>query len=370
MVPAEFKPTARRAGVTALVEPYCKLHDQYQSYYRNSIAAYCSRDGIPFRETGGRFPGTLRFLSRVRHSRRFETQWRRGPEIVDNIAARLGAVQSAPEHAVGQYVFREKGATLNICIDAHDSRLVMKPDFLEWSDIYYKTNFWPTEVYPAKVTPIANLNPSVLNHQTLLRHYRDQKKELDLYACIRVWGGTDELEGVEHNLRLLEVLARVKCRKKLLAYLVAGNKEAAIKRLEKAGIPWTTEWTPQAELWSDAANSRLNIVRHGMHQCIPWRMTDIMAMGGCPVLDYAATTRWHVPLVENRHYLNLGIPYRPNEAAAFDADEVVEHVERWVSDEELTRSIGEEAARYFDEYLTPEALGSYILRRGIQPDAP
>jgi hypothetical protein len=123
---------------------------------------------------------------------------------------------------------------------------------------------------------------------------------------------------------------------------------------------------PLPELWDLAARSRLNVVRHGMHQCIPWRMTDILAMGGCPVLDYAATTRWHAPLEENVHYLNLGVPYRPSGAAPFDPDEVVDRVEDWIAHKTLIGDMEQATANYFDQHLSPENLGRYILEKACQ----
>jgi glycosyltransferase involved in cell wall biosynthesis len=216
---------------------------------------------------------------------------------------------------------------------------------------------------------MANLNPDVLPHIAELRQARSAEKEWDLFGFFRVWGGTDELEGVEHNLALFETLARVKCRKNLLAVLVAGDTRAAAARLEKAGVPCTTRWVPQAEVWRTAARSRLNIVRHGMHQCIPWRMTETLAMGGCPVLDYPAATRWHVPLEENVHYLSLGVSYRPSMAAAFDPLEVAERVETWLAGGSLIAEIGRNTARYFDEHLTPERIGGYMLEKaGLGPE--
>jgi hypothetical protein len=354
------KPGASR--VEAIVEPYNRTHDRYQGYYRRSLAAYCATHGLEFAETGSRFPEQLRFLYRVRASDRFRKILPDaiGQPLIDALARLLGA-RPGPGHAMGSYVFHSGTASVKVTVDAYDSGEVQSPQLLDWCDVYFKTNYWPTRTYPAKVLPMANLNPDVLPRIGALQAARRSEKEWDLFGFFRVWGGTDELEGVEHNLALFETLARVKCRKNLLALLVAGDTRAAARRLEKAGVPYTSAWMPQSEVWRMAARSRLNIVRHGMHQCIPWRMTDMLAMGSCPVLDYAPTTRWHVPLEENVHYLQLGIPYRPSAAAPIDPGEVADRVERWLADRSLIPGIEQNTARYFDEHLMPERLGGYML---------
>jgi len=351
------------AGVEAIVEPYNRTHDRYQAYYREALAAYCSSHGIPFRETGPRLRKQLRFLNRVRASGKLIGH-PLGQKSID-ILARLMGAHAGREHAMGAYVFHADGAAVNVAIDAFDSGEIQSDELLKWCDIYFKTNYWPTRTYPAKVLPLPNLNPDVLPHLSYLRKARKADKEWDLCAFFRVWGGTNELEGIEHNLALLEALARVKCRKYLLASLVSGDVRATAARLEKAGVPWTTAWVPRKEVWRIAARSRLNVVRHGMHECIPWRMTDMLAMGGCPVLDYAATTRWHVPLEENVHYLSLGAPFDPSGAVAFDRDEVAGRVEAWLADANGMRQIGQNTARYFDQHLTPEKLGTYIMERAV-----
>ena len=358
--PMDSRPCFTR--VEAFVEPYTATQDIYQSYYRNSIAAFCRRERIPFSEIGSRFPDSLRFLRRVRDSPRARPLMfgRLGIAILDRLAGLFGADRENPDSAVGCYIFHRADGAVRVCIDAQDSAPVRRPDLLEWSDLYLKTNFWPSRPYPAKVVPLANLNPVVLPMQERLKGLRHSLKTLDLFAYFRVWGGSDELGGVHHNLLLLEALAHVPCRKRLLAYLVSGNIGDTAARLEKAGIPWTTRWMPRDELWRVAASSRLNIVRHGMHQCIPWRMTDLLAMGACPVLDYAATTRWHVPLVEGEHYLNLQVPYRPDEGAEVDAGALVGRVLNWLSSADLLTQISRNTARYFDEVLSPEAFGRHI----------
>lgn len=356
-------------GVEAIVEPYNRTHDRYQAYFRQGLAESCKTRGLPFYQTGSRFPRQLRFLARVRASERFRRilPGAAGEGLIDILARLLGARQN-PSHCMGSYIFHSGAGDVKVAVDAFDSGEIQSRPLLEWCDIYFKTNYWPSRSYPEKVLPIANPNPDVLPHLDYLRTARGVEKEWDLFGFFRVWGGSDEVEGVEHNLALFETLARVKCRKKLLAFLVAGDTAAAAARLEKAGVPVTTAWVPQSEVWRMAARSRLNIVRHGMHQCIPWRMTETLAMGGCPVLDYAATTRWHVPLEENVHYLNLDIPYRPSMAPDFDRDAAVERVEAWIADPTLINTIHRNTAQYFDEHLAPEKLGDYMLQRAVSGD--
>ncbi len=350
------------ARVEAIVDPYNRGHDRYQAYYRQSLAAWCAACNVPFVETGSRFPNQLRLLNRVRASGRFQQMLPggTGPALTDMLARLLGG-RRGPEYYQGTYVFHSADGEVRVTVDAADSGEILAPELLRSSGVYFKTNYWPGRAYPSKVLPLPNLNPGVLPHLAELRAYRNSEKEWDLFGFFRVWGGTDELEGVEHNLALFETLARVKCRKKLLAYLVAGDIPTAAARLEKAGVPWTTTWVPQAEVWRLAARSRLNIVRHGMHQCIPWRMTEMLAMGGCPVLDYRATTRWHVPLEENVHYLNLGVPYVDSKGQAFNAEAVVERVQGWLEDGDLIPCVERYTARYFDEHLMPEKLGRYMI---------
>ena len=350
-----------RPSVEALVEPYNRIQDHYQAYYRTSLAAYCAPCGIPFRETGSRFLAPLRLLYTIRESNQYKRilPGAAGQRVIDTMARMLGA-RRGPQHSSGKYIFHLETGDVRVVIDAGDTGRIARPEFLEWSDLYFKTNYWPTREYPPKVRPMANLNPLVLPHINDLQEVRNADKEWDLFGFFRVWGGKNELEGVEHNLALFETLARIRCKKKLLAFLVVGDTTAAAKRLEKAGVPYTTTWIPRAEVWRIAARSRLNIVRHGMHECIPWRMTETLAMGGCPVLDYESTTRWHVPLEENVHYLNLGVPYQPSSAPQFDRDAVAARVEEWLARADLVRDISRNTAGYFDQHLKPERLGEYI----------
>ena len=340
------------------LEPYSRMQDLYQSYYRASISQFCEQQSIGFLQNTPKLTDILRVLGRVRESDRFHRLGaaRVGNRMLDGVAAVLGARGVTP-HVVGRYVYHRPGSDIRICIDAEDSGAIEQPDLLEWSDVYFKTNYWPDRPYSSKVLPLANVNPLVLTRQEELRAFRASEPEWDVFGFFRVWGRID------HNLALFEALAQLKRRTKLIAYLISADYKGEAARLEKAGVAWTRRPMPLRKLWSFAARSRLNIIRHGVADCIPWRMTDIMAMGHCPVLDYDAKTRWHLPLVENAHYLSLGMPPEENLAPKEYACRAVERIEGWLSRRDLIAEIGENCAAYFDENLAPAKLGRYLVER-------
>jgi len=341
-----------------ILEPYSRYQDLYQSYYRGSISAYCGQESIPYRESGSNFAGVLRFLGRVRGSERFNSilPARIKTPVLDGVAGLMGARVTA-KHRVGRYIYHGSGAEIRICIDAEDSGAIKLSDPLEWSDLYFKTNYWPNREYHPKVVPLANVNPLVFAGQEELRGYRNCEAELDLFGFFRLWGRID------HNLALFEALARLPCRKELIAYVISSDAGPEVARLEKAGVAWTTRPMPLKKLWSLAARSRLNIVRHGVDDCIPWRMTDIMAMGHCPVLDYRARTQWHIPLRENVHYLSLDVPPEDTIAPAEFTSRVMERIEGWLSAKGLISSVAENSAAYFDENLAPARLGRHLVEQ-------
>ena len=84
-------------------------------------------------------------------------------------------------------------------------------------------------------------------------------------------------------MMLLTALSKVKCNSYILAYLVAGDISALGKRKLDDIKGCLDEGKPMGplELWENAAAARLNIVRMGNHQCVPWRMISILlSMGG------------------------------------------------------------------------------------------
>lgn len=352
-------------SILAIVQPYSRTQDQCQSYFRSSIEAGCAGAGIAYREDGPPFRAGLRFLGRVRGTERFTgiVPLKIRNPILDGFASLFGV--SPRGNAVGQYTYTGPAGQVKFCIDAEDSGDLAHPDLLEWSDLYFKTNYWPARTYPSKVRPLANVNPLVLWRSAELRALRNVEPEWDVFGFFRIWGRID------HNLALFEALACLKCRTKLIGYIISADYKGEAARLEKAGISWIRHPMPLSELWQTAAKSRLNIVRHGVEDCIPWRMTDMLAMGHCPVLDYSARTEWHVPLIEDVHYLSLGVHPEEGLSPEESAHRVVERVEGWLAHKGLIDEIARNAGKYFDENLTREKLGQYIVEQvrkaGTQP---
>jgi hypothetical protein len=86
-------------------------------------------------------------------------------------------------------------------------------------------------------------------------------------------------------------------------------------------------------------------------------------MGHCPVLDYRAKTRWHIPLLENVHYLSLDVPPEHDIAPKEFTSRVVERIEGWLSKKGLIATVAENSAAYFDENLAPAPLGRHLVEQ-------
>jgi hypothetical protein len=215
---------------------------------------------------------------------------------------------------------------MKVALDSTDQGAIARPDLLNKSDIYFKTNYRRDIDYPSKVRPLPNANPLVLRHLHLARSLRSSPQDYDLFAFFRVWGGKNDFDGVEHNIALFELLAQVHCKKQLIAYIVCGDVDAISRRLERCGVTCRTDPMPLNELWTRGSRARLHIVRHGMHDCVPWRMTDVLAWGGCPVMDFPMSTKWPYPLIEGCNYLQLGAQPRPSRGNSLEQCSVLRRV--------------------------------------------
>ena len=190
--------------------PYDYYHDRYQDYYREGLRSYLLQHGGHLEVAPVKFLRTLRLLRRLRYSGRLSGILtpisQQANSFMDGLAGRLG---QQPESLVGQYVFRlESALELNVCIDGHDSGEITDPLLLSESDVYFKTNYWIDKDYDSNTVPLYNCNPLVLRHLVALKEMRFQPVKYDLCVVVRVWGGQNEVEGVEHCVRLLEAAAR------------------------------------------------------------------------------------------------------------------------------------------------------------------
>jgi hypothetical protein len=240
--------------------------------------------------------------------------------------------------------------------------MIPSESLLAWSKSYFKTNWRVDFTYDDRVRAIPNLNPQVLGHLSGLRRLRAKRKETDLCCVMRVWGGSNETEGVEHCIRLLESLATVPCKSVLIAYLVAGDIDAQEERLKKAGVHCTRSPIPLKTLWNISSQSRINVIRLGMHQCIPWRTTELLAMGACVMLDQIPLTAWTVPLVPARHFVSLDSRIGDHFLAS-DEDyvKVPVKIQDLLKSTGLIEYIADEAGQYFDQFLDPIPLGRVLF---------
>ena len=282
---------------------------------------------------------------------------------MDGLAGCLGARCRPCYPAVGQYTFRfTNGRQIIAGIDTHDSGQVRNRSLLAESDVYFTTNYWIDGDFDCNSVPMYNCNPLVLRHLGMLRQMRLQPETYDVCLVVRVWGGQDEVEGIEHCIRLLEAVARARGRKFLLAYLVAGDAGALAERLNKAGVASTTPPLPIKDLWRIAAQSRVNIIRLGMHHCVPWRMCDLLALGACPVLDQPLKTVWPVPLRNGSHYSTLNLVTSPGRPTADEESYRCVHdvLDSLLCDSERVERLRRATADYSDEHLQPEHVGRSI----------
>jgi hypothetical protein len=355
--------------------PYDHHFDAFQTFYRHGIRVALQDTRVVFNDYSlSRFPLVLRLLRRVRHSFKFQRLLGRFEPIVsrwiDRFAKFVGGETKLHKDLfhplVGMHVFHmANGSVKNVCIDAQDGGEVSSTALLNWSDLYFKTNYWESLKYDSRILPLFNSNPLLLGYSDHLRSLRTVKPIYDLCFIVRVWGGADEVSGIEHNLRLLEPAAKCNCRRFIVAYLVAGNIPEIARRLERQGIPWRSAPIKLTELWEISARSKLNMIRLGMHSCLPWRMADLLAMGACPLLDQPPKSKWPIPLAEYDHFLNLGAVVDQNTFVACDRhyDRIPSIIKELLSEEGTLKQIRENNIEYFDRHLAPGAVGEYVSNR-------
>jgi hypothetical protein len=343
-------------------------YERYQAYYRHGLQQSCAARGAEFRTVPmTRLAPLLRTARHVRDQYLVRVPAPGVLGVADRVArlaeGPLRSPSAAFHHLVGQYLFAaQDGETYRVCIDAADYPTPPNDELVCWSDTYFKTNYWPSVTYPKHVRPLVNGDPMILGRIDTLRALRDHNKEVDICFVARVWGGRKPTEGVEHNLRLLEALSRAPCSKTLVAVLMTGDLNEQARRLARSGITCRQRMIKAQELWNLMARSRLNVIRLGMHNCLPWRMAGALAIGACVALDQEPPSRWPEPLREHDNFLDLGAA--TSQDAVADAscyERIPEKVEAWLREPETLEQIARANASYFDRNVDPPAVGGSIL---------
>jgi hypothetical protein len=359
----------RPIRVHAFVRPFEPWHDPYQAYYQAGLRQSCALDGHDFVFTSlSRFPRTLGFLRRG-----LDTGYPRriGGTLLEKALTETGRRLEGPvrtpsglfQGLIGQYIIETAGGTCRVCIDSADYPRIDSDELLAWSDVYFKANAWTTFPYDERVRPIVNGDPFVLDIVDELRRHRSTAKKYDVSFVVRVRGGQDNVGGIEHNLKLLQAINRVRGNKFVLAILVAGDIERDARYLRSIGVNSTARTISRAELWRLTAASRQVVIRLGMHYCVPWRMIGALASGTCVVLDRTPFSAWPEPLLANRNFLDLEVPIGPETPVGTEAsyDAVPSKIESWLEAPGLIEHVARENAAYFDNFAAPPQVGRQIM---------
>ena len=354
-------------------DAYDYYHDRYQVYFRQGLSMLTTDNGGEIISKNMFGPEKIAEYARLfKYSYKIEQNLgfisKKIKRSVDFTMEFLYKRRKTPSGVfnslVGQYIIEfSDGKIVKICIDARDAALFVDEELLNWSDIYFKTNFSSSIKYNDKVRPLYVASQHVFPNIERLKNLRNFESIYDLAFIVRVWGGENETDGIEHNIRLLESVVKVKCNKIVVAYLVAGNIEQLTRRLEKIGVLCITNPYSLTKLWEVSSLSKLNIIRLGMHYCIPWRMHDLLAMGACPVLDQSPLTHWLEPLTENKNYFQLDCPVKKGFDIASEEgyQNIPLKIEKLLSNQEAIDLVKNENSKYFDRHLSPEKIASQII---------
>jgi hypothetical protein len=300
-----------------------------------------------------------------------ERGWR-GANAGWRLAAKLSSVpRSAGASLVGRYTFHfpDREAPLRVAIDAHDVRSIWDPDAYDWSDVYFKANYWPSLDYGRKARPLV-AGHGALDRRRIARliGLRNQDRNLDLVFVARLWAGQPGprfWNPVEHVVTLFETLAKLKIRSYLLPIVPTEQPvpQHFLDRLSKAGAPATTTNISIDELWRVTSASRIAFVRPGKHLCISWRMIDHLAMGACTVFDHPPYPQWPVPLQAGREFMDGGCGIGEDGSLSDPADyeRIADTVMALLADPERVAASRLASTEYFDQHVAPERIAGYLM---------
>jgi hypothetical protein len=314
-------------------------------------------------------------------------------KIISTLWKRLLSVKgrkpSLEADHVGRYIIKTAGKNqTKIAIDAADGRSIRDPEAYEWSDFYFKANMWPSLQYPQKTLPLIN-GDGYLNKARLkwLLQMRNSSNSHDLIFWTKIWEPGDPQAYsnencrniIEHQIKLFETLAKLECKKTLLAVFSAKkplrsvDTQECIRRLTAAGVKCQFEWgdIDSQTFWRHLAASRVVFTRPGNHLCISWRLIGLLCLGSCIAYDSAPFPQWYEPLISARHYVDGNCGLGTNSSLPSDAqyENLLNIIDNLLSDFEKIRELKAHAAGYYDNFGSPVAVAQHILRTaGCTPD--
>ena len=331
----------------------------YQQYYIHGLKA---TEGIDFRIS----PVTSQILADLRDAKSAGAQW------IWNKHVKLNAKHRYLEsNHVGRYNVSFGPHHLRLAIDIADTRNIRDMNSLNWCDIYFKANKWPSLEYPKKVYPIVNgngkLDPEKIR---IIKAHRSTEKTLDLVYLSKLWSRPDSFENVlEHQVRIFEMLAKLDCTKRLLAVVPANSKQQLkeyLHRLDSAGVEWTEGWgsITSTHFWNTLAAAKVVFQRSGNHHCISWRMTDLLCMGACIVMDKAPHPQWPVPLEHGKHFVDCRCGFEPDFSIPDKQqyNSIRKNIECLLNDDQAQDRYRQNCRTYFDANASPQKVAAYLLR--------
>jgi hypothetical protein len=279
--------------------------------------------------------------------------------VLRTVLMRLGRrYANHPQSFVGHYTLGTGPDRIRFAVDPNDNKRIASQAALDSCDVYFKSNKWSGERYPSKVLPLVNGN-GLHDRRSLafLTSLRNAPKDRDLVFISRL------ASGVDHNIKVFESLARLKCRKLLIAVLYAqhGHDQYA-KTLEGFGVTCVSRNLPSMELWKLMATSRVNFIRLGAKHCVPWRMVDLLCMGSCIAIDRHPLSDWPVPLQDGANFVSCFGRDTLTPPSESDYSIVANTVEHLLDAPELERTIADNNAAYFDRYASPAMVAHYVVQ--------
>jgi len=346
-------------GILQCYNPIDAWYGLYQNYYTDGFSQAMGPRNLHYSPLPK--PGS-RLLSQVTAKLQLKPLANRALELI-----RPSPVSDFSQYHphVGQYIWKDSSQkTVRFAIDAHDKKEIVSPQALEWCDIYFKANLWPSHSYSNKVKPVVNGN-GWLDQGNLdrLRELRSSPKEYDLVYITNIMGGRRE-----HDVRIFENLARFKGKKYLRASFPTRSYDSSNllefqNRLDKAEVPWSFETFDIHELWKLIASSRLLLVREGKYRCLTWRILDLLCMGSFLIMETQPRPVWPTPLKEGENFVSLGLDRNDDQDLAADSDyeAIPDRLARMLEHPDLETKLHRSNIEYFENHASPMAVAEYML---------